>query len=675
MTDLTLVFLPQWSPFQPPLSLPSLAAWLRRAGYAVRCVDANVLFYQWLLSDECAECALELLETCRQAAEEKEALRVIFESRADFRRDLAALQNMMPVAVEEKPQIVSTHYAAIRSLDTYLCALSTVSEKFVVSPYDFRLKAGNDSASLASFVADPTPLISGFLQKVVMPVLAEDPSPIVGLSCIGEEQLFFALLFGSWIKRSTASQVIVGGTIFSRIFERGILNLQWMRDYFDVVVRNEGEKPCEAMLRNVASGVPLTEGVPGVVYLAGDALRATNPAPPLRPEEVPVPDFDGLPLRDYISAEITLPLLGSRGCYWGKCEFCHHYMVYGDKYTAYPTSDIVGTLQYLSAKYGCKRFAFNDEAVPPKVIAALGRQLPDHRESGFTFTGLIKFERYFTAEHFANLARVGFRSLYVGLESASERVLALMKKPNTIETIARNLRDAANAGIWMHCFAFFGFPGETEEDAQTTFDFLIGNSDIVGSFGCGEFSLEHNAPIQKHLVDFGVTLSGGSSDVSVYYKYSVTRGITALRALEWSKALRRDAMMNRKYRTTQWIPREFLLCLISHFSSQELIEECDALESRRGVPQLKMREIVTMADTRAGTAGLIVNRLTGTVARIEGQTFQSVSYLLSNNVASWDVLSASARLDEFLAVGAFAFEDELVPVPITDPKPTDCVAR
>ena len=53
--DLFLIFVPQWSPFQPALSVPSLSAWLKRAGLGVRSLDANVLLYEWLFSDECGE--------------------------------------------------------------------------------------------------------------------------------------------------------------------------------------------------------------------------------------------------------------------------------------------------------------------------------------------------------------------------------------------------------------------------------------------------------------------------------------------------------------------------------------------------------------------------------------------------------------------------------------------
>jgi anaerobic magnesium-protoporphyrin IX monomethyl ester cyclase len=659
MADLTLLFLPQWSPFQPPLSLPSLAAWLRRAGYDIECIDANILFYQWLLSRDCAETALQLVDTCHVPDSEKEALRATLQCSSEFRRDLAALRSAPAKAWQDKSTILLAHYTAMRSLETYLLAVSVASGNFFITPYEFRLAEGNHSASLEAFANAPSPLVAQFMRRIIAPLLSRSSSRIVGLSCIGQEQLPFALLFGRTIKQTTASQVIVGGTIFSRIFERGILRRDWMADYFDVVVRNEGEKPCEAMLRNAAAGAPLTQGVPGIVYRSADGMiHATAPAPPLRPDEVPIPDFDDLPLHDYISAETTLPVLASRGCYWGKCEFCHHFMVYGDKYTAYPVSDVAETVRRLSARYHCRRFAFNDEAVPPKIVAALGRELPDHSDSGFTFTGLIKFEKYYTAEHFANLARVGFRSLYIGLESASERVLALMKKPNSIATIVRNLRDATDAGIWTHCFLFFGFPGETESDAKTTFDFVINHSDIIGSFGCGSFSLEHNAPIQKHPSDFGVTVSSQDNDVSVYYDYSVQRGLTARRAEEWSRSLRKASQLISKYRMVQWVPREFLLCLISYFTFRELTEECAKLESARGVPPLAISDLVSMPEGHAAEGSLIVNRMNGKVARVNGRLLQGLSYCLQNKVSVQDLLSLNTTLDEFLAVATFEMNEE-----------------
>ena len=39
---------------------------------------------------------------------------------------------------------------------------------------------------------------------------------------------------------------------------------------------------------------------------------------------LPPPDYDGLPLEKYFAPELVLPYDPTRGCYWGKCTFCHY---------------------------------------------------------------------------------------------------------------------------------------------------------------------------------------------------------------------------------------------------------------------------------------------------------------------------------------------------------------
>src|SRR2546422_7255900 len=49
---------------------------------------------------------------------------------------------------------------------------------------------------------------------------------------------------------------------------------------------------------------------------------------------------------------------------------------------------------------------------------------------------------------------------------------SLMDKATTTEAIQRSLKLAADVGIWNHVMGFFGFPGETREDAYASMRFL-----------------------------------------------------------------------------------------------------------------------------------------------------------------------------------------------------------
>jgi hypothetical protein len=449
--------------------------------------------------------------------------------------------------------------------------VSSIEPRFEISPYSFKLKSGGYSLeAIKDLLDDPPRLLSDFMDSEANRLLTCYSAKAVGISCIGQEQLLGTLLLAKAIKRISTDPILIGGTILSRMYDRGVLARDWFGQCFDIVVRNEGERPLADILELITQSDnwrnSLSE-VPSIVFREIDEglVTATQPCEPLTSREVPIPNFDGMPLSHYYSPEITLPILTSRGCYWGKCEFCHHGMVYGDKYSANEMDRILSTVSVLSEKYSCKAFSFNDEAIPPKIFRRIGKEFPSSADTRWIFTGLVKFEKYFTHEDFRDAYRIGFRSLYVGLESASERVLSLMKKNCTRTTMLQNLVDANRAGIWVHCFAFFGFPGERPEEAQETYDFLLENGDIIGSVGCGTFSLEHGAPIQRggRYRDFGITILPDKEDTTdVYYRYEISNGLSAEEAEEWSTRFNSALFAKPEYYSVSWIPREHLLLLL-----------------------------------------------------------------------------------------------------------------
>ncbi len=60
-----------------------------------------------------------------------------------------------------------------------------------------------------------------------------------------------------------------------------------------------------------------------------------------------------------------------------------------------------------------------------------------------------------------------------------------MVKGTEVEHMSRILHDSTAAGIWNHTFFFFGFPGETIEDAQATVNFLYAHKDAYSFGGIG----------------------------------------------------------------------------------------------------------------------------------------------------------------------------------------------
>jgi hypothetical protein len=95
-----------------------------------------------------------------------------------------------------------------------------------------------------------------------------------------------------------------------------------------------------------------------------------------------------------------------------------------------------------------------------------------------------------------------------GLEVASDRLLALMKKGVTVEQVARVTRAFTDAGIMVHAYLMYGFPTETTQD---TIDALERVRQLFAA-GCIQsaywhrFSATAHSPIGLHPDHYGIQL-------------------------------------------------------------------------------------------------------------------------------------------------------------------------
>lgn len=110
---------------------------------------------------------------------------------------------------------------------------------------------------------NPPEVFSIYAEQIIEKNIMPANPKIIGLSCLGQEQLYFVLLFGQLLKSRADIPIIVGGTFLTRIFEQGSLKSSWFSKYFDIIVINEGEKPCQEILSNLRDGFALTKEVSG----------------------------------------------------------------------------------------------------------------------------------------------------------------------------------------------------------------------------------------------------------------------------------------------------------------------------------------------------------------------------------------------------------------------------
>jgi hypothetical protein len=195
--------------------------------------------------------------------------------------------------------------------------------------------------------------------------------------------------------------------------------------------------------------------------------------------------------------------------------------------------------------------------------------------------------------------KAGFRLLYLGLESACDRVLDHMKKGTTKETAIEVCRNIHNSGIWNHLYVFFGFPTESRAEVQETIDFLISNKDIIRSFNIGSFVLYKGAPIMKCPQEYGISSidCGQNADFNLAYNYTVSSGLTCTEAQELSNVYWEKIAAEYTNKEFLKLDGEDILLYLSHFEGSDSFLETttganitkiqsDQQLTRRSIPRI-----------------------------------------------------------------------------------------
>jgi hypothetical protein len=232
-------------------------------------------------------------------------------------------------------------------------------------------------------------------------------------------------------------------------------------------------------------------------------------------------------LEKYFVPDRILPYLATRGCYWGRCEFCDHGEGYTAGYRTKKIEQIIDEIRGLRDKYQTRHFHFTDESYPPALFRKLTRKLVE-TDMGIAWTTHMRFEKSLLEDGVWNdAAASGCKYLHMGYESGNERVLKLMDKATTTEVIHRSLEMSAKVGIWNHIMGFFGFPGERREDALDSIRFMEENKELIHSIGFGTFDLSKHTPVAKNPEKFGVTpYKNPEWDLALDYYYTVKDGLS-----------------------------------------------------------------------------------------------------------------------------------------------------
>ena len=380
------------------------------------------------------------------------------------------------------------------------------------------------AASAATFDAlqeelegDPT-LIDATLDDIAKELYEEHTPEVVGLTVPFPGNVYGAFRIAKALKAIAPKITIVlgGGYVNTELRE---LSDPRVFDYVDYVTLDDGERPLLALIDHLRDPAkPLLRTFVRVdheVVLRSDAALHDVPL-----RDAGTPTYVGLALDKYLSLfEMLNPmhrlwsdgrwnkLTIAHGCYWKKCTFCDITLDYISRYDPVHADILVDRIEAIVKETGQTGFHFVDEAAPPAGLKALAERLLA-RNVVITWWGNIRFEKTFTPELAALLARSGCVAVSGGLEVASDRLLGLINKGVTVEQVARVTRAFSDANIMVHAYLMYGFPTET---AQETVDSLervrqLFEAGCVQSAFWHRFAATAHSPIGKQPELYGIRL-------------------------------------------------------------------------------------------------------------------------------------------------------------------------
>jgi len=531
-----LLFPPQGDPFQPYLSLPALAGFLRESGREVELRDLNIECHHYYTTPGRLSRAYSSVRDSLEELDGSPILRLKGQGRY-ARLAKASLFGPMVVERIEWAKGVLRGRDGFHDLETYRKALDVFQKALELVSAEYHpaklthvgFGCGYSPDSVLDILAASRDRkqnpFNEFYQASVIPELKRNPPDVIGISITYRHQIIPGFTLARAIKAALPGvKIVVGGSIMSSIADKlpSCAGLFALADYF---VLYEGEHALLKLLDCLENGGDLSE-VPNLLYMKGGEVVRSKPFFVEDLNELPTPDFDGLPLDKYLSPNLVVLLAISRGCYWRKCTFCTVSSATNKRYRQRRISLVVEDIEKLKAKYGSPYFFFSVDVMPAKALRTLSRELLDRKVECY-WQCEVRLDPAFEYNLCDLMHRAGCRNLMFGMESANQRVLNLMAKGTRKEHFPSILRSCNSAGIATTLFCITGFPSETVEEAEDTLNFVIKHKDVITSATFSSFLLNEGSPVQLDPERYGIVkVDKTEKDLRKDYRYEVSSGLS-----------------------------------------------------------------------------------------------------------------------------------------------------
>lgn len=313
-------------------------------------------------------------------------------------------------------------------------------------------------------------------QTTLLAELKTEPL-LVGFSVLTGKQIEYALAASELVKKNSLAKVVWGGVHPSLLPEQTLQN-----ELIDVVVIGEGEETLLDLANQLKDGRPIS-GVSGVGWKKEGQIIINEPRPFICLDDQPEIPYQLVKIENYISKisfatgrpAREIALYTSRGCPH-HCAFCYNEKYNLRRWRGQSAERIFSDIRNLWQNYNIDAFSLQDD----EFFVDLGRaaklcQMLEGQKIQATFFASCRIDYIDKRmdDNFLKLVeRNGFKTMAVGVESGSPKILEMIHKGITPEQVIFAAKKLKQHNIGGKYYFMVGFPGETIEDMRQTADLM-----------------------------------------------------------------------------------------------------------------------------------------------------------------------------------------------------------
>ena len=242
----------------------------------------------------------------------------------------------------------------------------------------------------------------------------------------------------------------------------------------DFGVIGEGEITMPELVTAIGTGGDFS-GVKGLIYKDGDEWHITDRRPDIMDlDSIPLPDYAGFDYDKYLSTngEVVdgvkfspVAIIGGRSCKYN-CTFCFHPS--GSRYRQRSLDSIFSEIDHLLSNYPVNYIALREE-----LFASDEKRVLDfcERAKSYPIVWSIQLRVDSVTKTIVDaLKDSNCRYVFLGIESADNRILKSMRKNITIEQVEKALDLTISAGLDTKTTNILRGEFETMESATRTLE-------------------------------------------------------------------------------------------------------------------------------------------------------------------------------------------------------------